>query len=231
MPRATGTHANVVDETLVSRSRYAPVRVSCARIGPSANIVQSNGGVRLTVAILVDPHAGLDRTNLHHAVAIAIRTPNCTVQINGGTRGVLGLAVGRSPILTLDFAGAGVDFNDRAFRRHRDPQIPAGTGLFVELQLIRSVAVQLSSNAFGKIGRRRVGAGHQIRRVDRDTHIIRDGTATVRCRKSERVTSGSRNQRPGHGDRSVLEFDGAWSIDLRPLENKRATLTFRCQSV
>ena len=69
MPRAARTRPNVVDNAFVVRSGHTAVGIRATGVGPGANVTVSNGGIGLPVAVLVNPHAGLNGTHLHDRVA------------------------------------------------------------------------------------------------------------------------------------------------------------------
>ena len=109
---------------------------------------------------------------MHDAVAGAVCGPNVSVLIDSRARRISWLAAGRSEVLADDLSGRRVDLDDRALRRHGDPDEVEFTRRVIQLQLVGDVVNDVERVALIEVGVERVSAFGERLRFDDDRHLI-----------------------------------------------------------
>jgi hypothetical protein len=132
---------------------------------------------------------------VHDAVAGAICIPHVTVQIDGRARRISWLSIRRSEIFAKYLPCLRIDLDDRALRRHGDPQEVEFMGCGIEVQLVRDVVNDVEQATFVEMGVERVGPFGERLRLDYDRQFIACAEFAVGSRQSQDVRARRRENR------------------------------------
>ena len=128
-----------MQDALVPRRRNASGAVDVTRVRPRQEVAVAGRGLDRPVAVAIHALAFLEDANMDHRSILTVARPDTAIESHGGARGVsegLRRRVRFGVVLAQHRAGAGVDLDDRAPERGRDPQIREGGQLAADLQLI-----------------------------------------------------------------------------------------------